>query len=55
MSPIPAQTQMGSAAIGRRRIEAGDSYQLREHPNYYGDVFEDKKSDIGPENTYFWH
>jgi putative transposase len=49
------KTQMGSAAIGRRRIEAGDSYQLREHPNYYGDVFEEKKSDIGPENTYFWH
>jgi len=46
---------MGFAGIGRRRIEAGDSYQLREHPNGYGDVFGVKKSDIGPENTYFWH
>lgn len=46
---------MGFAAIGRRRIETGDSYQLREHADCYGDVFGVKKSEIGPENTYFWN
>jgi len=48
------KAQMGFAAIGRRRIEAGDSYQLREHPSCYGEVFGVEKSDIGPENSYFW-
>ena len=45
---------MGALAIGRKRMEAGDSYQLREPAVPYIAHFVGKKSDIGPENTYFW-
>jgi putative transposase len=49
------KAQMGFAAIGRRRIAAGDSFQLREHPDCYGDVLGVENIDIGQKNTYFWH
>lgn len=45
---------MGAMAIGRRRSEAGDAYQLREPPTAYGAHFDPEKGDIGPENTFFW-
>jgi REP-associated tyrosine transposase len=45
---------MGVLAIGRRSIETGESYQLREPAVPYGAHFGGKKRDIEPENTYFW-
>jgi len=45
---------MGVLAIGRKSIEAGKSYQLREPSIPYGFHFGVKKDDIGPGNTYFW-
>jgi REP-associated tyrosine transposase len=45
---------MGALAIGRKNIEVGESFQLREPAVYYGAHFGLKKCDIGPENTYFW-
>jgi len=42
-------------AIGRKRTEAGESYQLREPAVPYRTHFGAKKSDIGPENTCFWN
>jgi hypothetical protein len=45
---------MGAGAIGRKIIETGDSYQLREPAAPYIALLGTKKSDIGPENTYFW-
>ncbi len=45
---------MGALAIGRKSTEAGDSYQLREHSVPYIAHFGAKKSNIGPENTFFW-
>ena len=45
---------MGVLAIGRKSIEVGESYQLREPSIPYGARFGAKKCDIGPENTYFW-
>jgi len=45
---------MGVLAIGRKAIEAGDSYYLREPGAPYGAHFDLEKCDIGPENTYFW-
>ena len=45
---------MGTLAIGRNSIESGKSFQLRESAVPYGAHFGGKKSNIGPENTYFW-
>ena len=45
---------MGARAIGRKTIEAGDSYQLKEPAASYMTHFEAKKYDIDPENMYFW-
>ena len=45
---------MGVLAIGRKNIEVGESYQLREPSIPYGARFGAKKCDIGHENTYFW-
>jgi hypothetical protein len=45
---------MGTLAIGRKQIGAGDSYQLREPASPYNAHFEIKKEDIGPENTWLW-
>ena len=36
-------------------IEVGESYQLQEPAIPYSAGFGGKKSDIGPENTYFWN
>ena len=45
---------MGVLAIGRKSIEVGESYQLREPSIPYGARFGAKKCYIGPENAYFW-
>ncbi|MBC2717676.1 MAG: transposase [Desulfobacteraceae bacterium] len=45
---------MGVSAQGRKSIEAGESYQLRETQIPYGDHFGAKKSEIEPENAYAW-
>jgi hypothetical protein len=44
---------MGVLAIGRKGIEAGESYHLREPGAPYGALFGPEKCGIGPENTYF--
>jgi hypothetical protein len=46
---------MGVSAIGRKRIEARKSYQLREPQIPYGDHLGAKKSEIGSENAYDWN
>lgn len=48
------KTKMGIMATGRQRSEIGGSYQLREGQTVYGDHFGAQKSNIGPENAYFW-
>lgn len=45
---------MGGLTIGRKSVEVGESYVLREPAAPYGAHFGVKKRDIGPENTYFW-
>lgn len=45
---------MGVLAIGRKSIEVGESYQLREPATPYVAHFGAKKGNIGSENTYFW-
>jgi len=45
---------MGALAIGRKRVGAGESFQLREPAIPYGVHFGAEKCDIGSENTYFW-
>ena len=45
---------MGGMALGRRRIESGESFQLRETQSSYIALFGAKKSDIAPINTYVW-
>ncbi len=46
---------LGGLAKGRKVKEIREGYQLREPSVPYGNHFEVKKSDIGPENTYFWN
>ena len=41
-------------ALGRKSIEAGESYQLREPSALYGGHFGVKNEGIGPENRYYW-
>jgi len=45
---------LGALALGRKSIETGGSYHLREPSIPYGAHFGVKKGDIGPENTYYW-
>ena len=45
---------MGVLALGRKPIEKGGSYQLREGQIPYGDHFGAKKVEIEPENAYIW-
>jgi len=45
---------MGGLAIGRKSVEVGESYVLRESATPYGAHFGVKKCDIEPENTCFW-
>jgi putative transposase len=48
------KARLGFKAMGRD-IKAGDgAYQLRESAAPYGAHFMAEKSDIGPENAYFW-
>ncbi len=47
-------TFMGGLALGRKKTEAGESYQLREAQIPYGDDFGAKKIEIAPENACFW-
>ena len=46
---------LGALALGRKSIEAGGSYQLREPSIPYNARFGVKKGDIGHENTYLWN
>ena len=45
---------MGGMAMGRKTLESGESFQLREVQYPYIAHFGVKKSDIGPQNTYVW-
>ena len=45
--------KMGVAAKGRKQIDGGDSYQLREKQSSYGAHSGAKNSDIEVKNTYF--
>jgi len=49
------KSALGVLALGRKSIETGESYQLREHSIPYSAHFGVKKGDIGPENTYIWN
>jgi len=46
---------LGALAKGRKCVEAGESYRLREPSIPYGEYFGVKKDDIGLENAYFWN
>ena len=46
--------KMGIAAKGRKRINGGDSYQLRESQIIYGAHLGAKDINIEGENTYDW-
>ena len=41
--------------LGRKSIEAGESYQLREPSGLYGGHFGVKNEGIRPENTSYWN
>jgi len=46
---------MGAMAFGRKSIEVGDSFQLRESQSPYIDHFGAKKIEIETKNKYFWN
>jgi hypothetical protein len=45
---------LGIKAKGRRIVETGEAYQLRELQASYPSNFGLENNDIGAENTYFW-
>lgn len=49
------KSMLGALASGRKKIEAGESYQLREPSAPYNVHCGVKKGDIGLENAYFWN
>jgi len=49
------KVELGIRAKGRKVLEGGEGYQLREPQASYSDVFDTKNADIGPENSYFWN
>jgi REP-associated tyrosine transposase len=49
------KVQMGGMAIGRKVLETGESFQLKEVQYPYIANFGAKKSEIGARNTYFWY
>ena len=46
---------MGGMALGRKVLETGESFQLKEVQYPYNAHFWVKKSDIGTQNTYIWN
>ena len=48
------KTLMRALALGRKPVETGESYQLREPQIPYGDRFGAQKLEIEPENAYIW-
>jgi len=51
---VKIKTLMGVLALGRKPIETGESYQLREFQIPYGDHFGVKKVEIETENAFIW-
>ncbi len=47
-------SQLGSRAIGRRILEVGHVFQIREELESYNSLFDSEKWDIAPENTHVW-
>ncbi|MDX8379985.1 MAG: hypothetical protein R8K48_08115 [Gallionella sp.] len=47
------KSELGALAQGRKILEHGDSYQLREELGTYIAHFEGKNGNIGGENGYF--
>ena len=45
---------MGSMALGRKSLESGQSFQLREPQVPYSALLEVHKDEIAPKNSYFW-
>ena len=45
---------MGGLALGRKVLETGESFQLKEVQYPYIANLGAKKSDIGAQNTYVW-
>jgi len=46
---------MGGMALGRKVLETGKSFQLKEVQYPYITLFGAKKSEIDAQNTYFWN
>ena len=55
LSVEKTKAALGIRAKGRKVRGHEEAYELREPEVLYGDDFEVKKGDIGPENTYFWN
>ena len=45
---------MGGMALGRKVLESGESFQLKEVQYPYIALFGAEKSEIGAQNTYVW-
>ena len=47
-------SQLGSRVKGRKIIEKGQTFQIREKTESYNPLFDGKKGYIAPENTLVW-
>jgi len=45
---------LGSRAKGRKIIEKGQTFQIREETESYNPLFDGEKGNIAPENTMTW-
>ena len=49
------KVELGIRAKGRKVLEGGEAYRLREPQVSYPDVFGTKNADIDAENSHFWN
>jgi REP-associated tyrosine transposase len=47
-------SQLGPRAKGRKIIETGQTFQIREETESYNPLFDGEKDNIAPENTIIW-
>jgi putative transposase len=48
-------SELRSMVRGRKVVEAGQAFQIREEMKSYNALFDTKKCDIGPENLLYWN
>jgi REP-associated tyrosine transposase len=51
---METKNKLGAQGIGRKAIKNQSGYELKEFQLPYNHIFDTEKSDLRPENSYFW-